>query len=384
MKAVSIIIVGSSAIASSTSSDVNINVNNKSNPHHYKKRYDNGRRGLSSAKAGKNGKGSKGSNSKGTKASVVMPTPAPDLDDENDLDDETTNPTSVPTSTPSKAPSSAPIVPCRLTCTGDSFTIETDSTSDTPYYFGNGVLPEDGIYSDNFLENDVVCGDDTLVLRSTSGGDGFTFTTDSLYPNTILMLFPPCSGQHSVVYEACVSVDGEETEDCCTATMTVDVKPCAAYAPCQDGQVEGDTCEFDGQVCTCESVGGSLSYGETCIPAECAGGCTEGCSCPFEDATCNDGQGCFCNGELVWVGTCPGPVGIEKKGKSEGIGFDPRAFELDEEEDLDFLMSMSMPMRVVDTDADEDDVEKEEVVEEIEESATADDNLDAAKSFWGW
>lgn len=36
-------------------------------------------------------------------------------------------------------------------------------------------------------------------------------------------------------------------------------------------------------------------------------------------------------------------TGIEK-GESEGIGFDPRAFELDEEEDLDFLMSMSMSM----------------------------------------
>jgi len=344
MKAVSIIIVGSSAIASSTSSDVNINVNNKSNPHHYKKRYDNGRRGLSSAKAGKNGKGSKGSNSKGTKASVVMPTPAPDLDDENDLDNEneTTNPTSVPTSNPTSAPSSNPTVPCELTCADDSFTIVTDSTSDTPYYFGLGaMLPDNGIYSDSFLENDVVCGDDTLVLRSISGGDGFTFTTDSEYPNTILMLSPPCAGEVSVVYEACASVDGEDTEDCCTATMTVDVKPCAAFAPCQD-QEEGDTCEFDGQVCTCGANG---SYGEICIPAECAGGCTEGCSCPFEDATCNEGQGCFCNGDLVWVGTCPGPVGIEK-GKSEGIGFDPRAFKLDEEEeDLNFLMSsMSMSM----------------------------------------
>lgn len=71
-----------------------------------------------------------------------------------------------------------------------------------------------------------------------------------------------------------------------------------------------------------------------------------------------------------------------EKGESEGIGFDPRAFELDEEEDLDFLMSMSMSMRVV--DIDEDDVEKEEVVEESEESTTAVDNLDAVKSFWGW
>jgi len=67
-----------------------------------------------------------------------------------------------------------------------------------------------------------------------------------------------------------------------------------------------------------------------------------------------------------------------KKGKSEGIGFDPRAFELDEEEDLDFLMSMSMPMRVVDID---EDVSEEEVAEESEESTAADDNLDAAKSF---
>jgi len=210
----------------------------------------------------------------------------------------------------------------------------TDSTSDTPYYFGLGaMLPDNGIYSDSFLENDVVCGDDTLVLRSISGGDGFTFTTDSEYPNTILMLSPPCAGEVSVVYEACASVDGEETEDCCTATMTVDVKPCAAYAPCQD-QEEGDTCEFDGQVCTCGANG---SYGETC-----EGPCVQGGACPFEDATCNDGQGCFCNGDLVWGGTCP--VGIEKKGESEGIGFDPRAFELDEEEDLDFLMSMSMSM----------------------------------------
>jgi len=38
------------------------------------------------------------------------------------------------------------------------------------------------------------------------------------------------------------------------------------------------------------------------------------------------------------------PAPSIEKGESEGIGFDPRAFELDEEEDLDFLMSMSMSM----------------------------------------
>ena len=39
-------------------------------------------------------------------------------------------------------------------------------------------------------------------------------------------------------------------------------------------------------------------------------------------------------------------------------------------------------MRVV--DIDEDDVEKDEVAEESEESTTAHDISDAAKSFWGW
>ena len=116
--------------------------------------------------------------------------------------------------------------------------------------------------------------------------------------------------------------------------------PCGPTLDCPDGEVEGYQCSRKGvSICTCQDIAGSLTFGESCVV-------------PLE------------------------------KGKSEGIGFDPRAFELDEEENMDFQMSMSM--RVVDIDIVEDDVEKDEVAEESVESTTADDNLEAAKSFWGW
>ena len=328
-------IARASAIASLGSSvAASYNNNESSNPHHRKPRYL-AKAAKSSSEGSKSNKGSGSKSGKGSKGAST-PTIPPSFDT---FDDESSG---APTSNPTSAPTSVPTT-CELTCNDDTFEVNHDGNGETAFYFGSGdedaIAAATGrdstlIYSGDMLLNDAACGDDELFLNLYFNPDPNDVNTalERNYDNTI-EFFKGGLSDSQISYDACTKFDNGilNTDNCCVATITLRFNPCGDGLTCT---LENDTCATKLNECTCESVGGGLAWGS-------------------------------CVTQVV-------PDGI-KKGESEGIGFDPRAFELDEEEDLDFLMSMSMPTK--------DDVEKENVAEE---STTADDNLDAVKSFWGW
>ena len=292
-----------SAIATLVSSVAASYNNESSNPHHHKPRY--------LAKAAKSSsEGSKGGRSSGSKAGkgskgVSTPTIPPSFDT---FDDESS---SAPTSTPTSAPTSVP-TGCQLTCNDDTFTVYSDFSGERAFFFGSGDDLDGGFYTGDMVANDEACGDDELVFNVDSvagfvGNDQlFTETANPNWPTSILLVpgtLPEVQAAFfvaSLFYEACVSgiAGALDLQNCCRGVLRVEVVPCAAGLPCE-GE---DMCENETNniMCTCGTDG---FYPESCPVIE-----------PIE------------------------------KGKSEGIGFDPRAFDLDEEEDLDFLMSMSMSM----------------------------------------